>query len=238
MTAEKMLEEARKDIGMEGRPNPITREYAERHGSDYLDAPWCDMAVTHWAHKSGNEAVVLPEGDRAYTIWHAQDGERLGRWHAGTEAEIANYALPGAVVFFDWDGANSIEAIDHVGLVEVNLGDGRVQTIEGNTDDACKRRVRGSSVIAGFWNPAYEGGNSTEAMVNELPMLKQGDQGSHVRTMHHLMIARDCKGLDGVGDTVFTSTHTVGIRALQQAAGIEADGEVGPKTWRVLLGVH
>lgn len=237
MTAEKMLEEARKDIGMEGRPNPITREYAERHGADYLEAPWCDMAITYWAHHSGNEAVVLPEGDRALTIWHAEDGERLGRWHAGTETEIANHALPGAVVFFDWEGTDSIDSIDHVGLVEVNLGDGRVQTIEGNTDNACKRRVRGSSVIAGFWNPAYEGGNSTEAIVNELPMLKEGDQGPHVRTMHHLMIARDCKNLDGTGDTVFTPAHTAGIRALQQAAKIEADGLVGIQTWRVLLGV-
>src|SRR5262249_22033817 len=121
---------------------------------------------------------------------------------------------------------------------EVNLGDGRVQTIEGNTDDACKRRVRGASVIAGFWNPPYEGETSTEGIVNELPMLKQGDQGTGVRTMHHLMIARDCKGLDGVGDTVFSPAHTTGIRALQQAAGVEADGLVGPQTWRVLLGVR
>ncbi|MFI9840408.1 hypothetical protein ACIHFD_25465 [Nonomuraea sp. NPDC051941] len=33
----------------------------------------------------------------------------------------------------------------------------RVQTIEANTGDAVKRRVRGPEVIAGFWNPDYLG---------------------------------------------------------------------------------
>lgn len=150
-----MLAEARKDLGLVGRPNHITREYAKAHGNEYLDAPWCDMSVTHWAHRSDNTAAVLPQGDRAYTVTHALDGRALGRWHAGTADNIRRFAQPGAIVFFDWGGSDSIGNIDHVGVVERNLGDGRVQTIEGNTGDACKRRVRGPSVIAGFWNPDY-----------------------------------------------------------------------------------
>ena len=238
MTATTMLAQARRDIGMMGRPNPITREYAENHGSEFLTASWCDMAVTYWARHSGNQTTVLPQGDRAYTVWHAQDGEELGSWHPGTAGAIKQYARPGALVFFDWGGNDSIGRIDHVGLVERNPGDGSVQTIEGNTNDACKRRVRDSSVIAGFWNPAYEEENWTEAMVNKLPILRQGDQGEHVQTMHHLMIARDCVGLDGVGDNVFTPAHAMGIRSLQEAAGVEIDAVVGPQTWGVLLGVR
>lgn len=156
MTAARMLAEARKDLGLSGRPNRITRSYSSRNGSEFLRAAWCDMSVSEWARRSGNASAVLPNGDRAYTVWHAEDGRTLGRWHAGTAANIRTHAKPGAIVFFDWDGTDTIGRIDHVGIVETNLGDGRVATIEGNTGDACKRRVRGASVIAGFWNPDYE----------------------------------------------------------------------------------
>lgn len=163
MTAASMLAAARKDLGLAGRPNRITKDYASRNGAEFLEAPWCDQAITTWARKSGNAAAVLPAGDRAFTVWHAQDGQKLGRWHAGTAANVMAHAQPGAVVFFDWDGTDQISRIDHVGIVEVNLGDGRVQTIEANTGDAVKRRVRAAGVIAGFWNPDYEGDDMPSA---------------------------------------------------------------------------
>ncbi|WP_254716576.1 CHAP domain-containing protein [Actinomadura sp. WMMB 499] len=149
-----IIAEARKSLGMSGRPNTITREYASRHGDAFLSAPWCDMAVTYWARHSGTAEAVLPAGDRAYTPWHAGDFQKIGRWHSGTTARV-NAAKPGDIVFFDWGESNTIGAIDHVGVVERVLGGGRVQTIEGNTGDACKRRVRGSGVIAGYGRPAY-----------------------------------------------------------------------------------
>jgi len=151
-----MLSEARRDLGLVGRPNRITKDYASRHGEVFLRAPWCAMAVTKWGRGSGNASAVLPAGDRAYTVWFAEDGRNLGRWYPGTAANIRAYAKPGAIVFFDWGGTDDIAKIDHVGVVEVNLGDGRIQSIEGNTGDACKRRVRASNVIAGFWNPPYQ----------------------------------------------------------------------------------
>lgn len=165
-----MLAEARKDLGLSGRPNRITKAYAKRNGAEYLTAPWCDESITEWARRSGNAAAVLPQGDRAYTVTHALDGRALGRWHAGTADNIRRFALPGAIVFFDWGGTDQIGAIDHVGVVEHNLGDGRVQTIEGNTGDACKRRVRGASVIAGFWNPPY--GKEDDMPLNDTDLKK------------------------------------------------------------------
>ena len=153
-TASDMLTEARKSLGLSGRPNYITREYASRHGSEFLSAPWCQMAVTYWARHSGNATAVLLGGDRAYTVWAAGDFHGQGRWYPGTAANV-NRAKPGDVVFFDWGNSDSIEAIDHVGIVEVVLGDGRLQTIEGNTGDACLRRVRSHIDIAGYGRPAY-----------------------------------------------------------------------------------
>ncbi|QXJ23903.1 CHAP domain-containing protein [Actinomadura graeca] len=149
-----MLAEARKSLGMSGRPNKITREYASRHGDEFLRASWCDMAVTYWARHSGNAGAVLLSGDRAYTVWHAEDFQRAGRWRKGSAAEV-DRARPGDIVFFDWGASNSVDAIDHVGVVEKALGGGRLQTIEANTGDACRRRVRAANVIAGYGRPAY-----------------------------------------------------------------------------------
>lgn len=238
-TAAGMLAQARKSLGVSGRPNAITREYASRHGNEYLSASWCDMAVTYWARHSDNAGAVLPKGDRAYTVWHAEDFQKAGRWHAGTTANV-NAARPGDVVFFDWGATNSVGAIDHVGVIEKVLGGGRVQTIEGNTSDACMRRVRASSVIAGYGRPAYSGGSSApdwmEAMVQKLPMLDRGDTGEHVESLQGLLIARSHPEVHVTGK--FDAVTERAVRAVQEWGGVTADGVVGPKTWPVLLRVH
>ncbi|WP_433363955.1 CHAP domain-containing protein [Streptosporangium sp. CA-115845] len=244
MTAAKMLAEARKSLGMAGRPNAVTRDYSGRHGVVFLLAPWCQQAVTKWARDSGNDGPVLPAGDRAYTVWHAEDGDRLGLWYAGTAMNIRKYAEPGAVIFFDWGGSDRISAIDHVGIVEVNLGDGRVQTIEANTGNACKRRVRGPDVTAGFWNPRYAKKvekDPTEVMVGKLPLVKPGAKGNHVKTIFFLLKARGyAKDLDEkvYDSTVYSPQIVAEVKRMQGDKGLTKDGEVGPgETWPALLGV-
>ncbi|MFD0685539.1 peptidoglycan-binding protein [Actinomadura fibrosa] len=235
MSAARMLSEARKCIGMSGRPNRITREYASRHGDEFLEASWCDMAVTYWARHSGNAATVLPAGDRAYTPWHAEDFRKIGRWHAGTTAQL-RAARPGDIVFFDWDATNRIDAIDHVGIVEKVLSGARVQTIEANTGDACRRRVRDASVIAGYGRPAYGGGDWTEEIVRKLPQLGKGDSGEHVESVQGLLMARSHPEVTMNGR--FDATTEAAVKAVQKWGGVTADGVVGPKTWPILLRVH
>lgn len=253
MTAAAMLAAARRDLGLTGRPNHITRDYSARHGAAFLTAPWCQMAVTKWARDSGTAAAVLPKGDRAYTVYHARDGEQLGRWHRGTVANIRQHAEPGAVVFFDWRFTDDIPAIDHVGVIEKVLADGRVQTIEGNTADSCKRRIRSADVIAGFWLPAYTSPakpapkpTATEVIVQQLPALKLGDGRAggdirwDVKTMHYLLMARDAVpavDLVGVDPTVFAPIHATGVRTVQKRAGLPETGRVDAATWRALLHV-
>lgn len=156
--AKALLTEARRHLGLTGRPNKFTRAYATKHGAEYLSAAWCDMFVTYCANQSGNAVAVLPFGDRAYTVAHAEDGHRLGTWYAGTVDNIRRHAKPGCPIFFDWGGTNNRSAIDHIGFIEVVLPDGRVQTIEGNTGGgpgSVRRRVRGADVTAGFWVPNF-----------------------------------------------------------------------------------
>lgn len=248
-TASGMVKAMRAYLGL-GEPNAVQSWYRAKHGSDYAgNFPWCDALITKAAHDSDNVAAVLPGGDRAYTVWHAQDFQRAGRWYSGTTANV-NKARPGDIVFFDWGATNNIGAIDHVGIVERALGGGRVQTIEGNTGDRCLRRVRSASMIAGYGRPAYSGAASApstsggassastwqEAMVKKLPTLKRGSTGEHVQSVQGLLRARSHPEVEIDGD--YGPATEKAVRAVQRWGGVTDDGEVGPKTWPVLLRVH
>lgn len=233
-----MIRQAEKSLGLSGRPNYITREYADKHGSAFLRAPWCDMGVTYWARHSDNAGAVLPGGDRAYTVWHAQDFQKRKRWYSGTTANV-NRAKPGDIVFFDWGGSNSIGYIDHVGIVVRALGGGRLETIEANTGNAVKRRVRYSGDIAGYGRPDYSGGgdNWTEDAVKKLPLLKRGATGEHVQTLRGLLLARSHPEIK-TAEGPFDKTVEDAVKAVQRWGKVTVDGEVGQQTWPVLLRVH
>ena len=95
----------------------------------------------------GNPAALAPMGADAFTRTHAQWFKDQGRW--------GDTPKPGAVVFFSWSGSKSIDSIDHVGMVMKDLGNGSIQTIEGNTDNAVKIRTRDASSVVGYGYPEY-----------------------------------------------------------------------------------
>ncbi|TYB48480.1 CHAP domain-containing protein [Actinomadura chibensis] len=255
MSAAGMIREARKSLGLSGRPNKITKEYADKHGSEFASASWCDMAITYWARHSGNAAAVLPGGDRAYTVWHAEDFKKAGRWHAGTTANV-DRAKPGDIVFFDWGATNRISAIDHVGVVEKVLGGGRLQTIEANTDDAVKRRVRAAGVIAGLGRPAYGPSAPPKPTYWDVqstvahrrvripwgsPVLREGSGGGRVKWLQD---ALNGLGSDLNVDGEFgrdTKTAVVDFQKDHRDENgdkLSADGEYGDHTARALFLAH
>lgn len=240
-----MLAQARKSIGTGESPPGSNRNYISSWYG--LVGPWCDMSVTYWAYHSGNQSSVCPKGKRAYTVWHAQDFQALGRWYEGTSANVSR-AKPGDIVFFDWNGSNSVGAIDHVGVVERNLGGGLVQTIEGNTSDVCARRVRDSSTIAGYGRPAYSGapsappvksywdvikGSATVRVPWGSPVLSEGASGQRVRWLQSALNFLGSKlGVDGE----FGPNTKAAVAAFQRRHRLGADGEYGPLTARALQG--
>ncbi|WP_084265578.1 CHAP domain-containing protein [Actinomadura macra] len=127
---------------------PHAAETARRDGgavADYKGAQWCNMFVS-WV---GAQVGVKDMGWDAYTVQHATWFKKAHRW--GTTAK------PGAVVFFDWKDGRSggIGGIQHVGLVVKDNGDGTINTVEGNTGDAVKRKVRKTSQVVGYGYPDY-----------------------------------------------------------------------------------
>ncbi|MCG5218716.1 CHAP domain-containing protein [Streptosporangium sp. KLBMP 9127] len=114
--------------------------------TSYANAPWCAMFVSWVGEKAGVRSSV---GWDAYTVTYANWFKTNQRW--GTDAK------PGAVVFYDWGGAKDISAIDHVGLVKKDNGDGTISTIEGNTGNGkVEHRVRPKSDVVGYGYPQYK----------------------------------------------------------------------------------
>lgn len=235
-----MLAEARKSLGLGESPpgsnhNYITVWYG-------FDAAWCDMAVNYWAYHSGNSKAVCPDGKQAYTVAHAGDFQSIGRWYSGTTDNV-NKAKPGDIVFFDWGGSNSIGAIDHVGVVEKNLGGGTLQTIEGNTSDGCYRRVRDASVIAGYGRPAYGpaakpaytgtyNGHKIQ-LSNGNPVLKSGSGGDEVSWLQSACVFIAGSKISVDGD--FGPATTAAVKALQKKISSKVDGQYGATTYKDLV---
>ncbi|MFG1943407.1 CHAP domain-containing protein [Nonomuraea sp. NPDC048826] len=110
--------------------------------ADYSSAPWCDMFLGWAATKLGYEEWM---GQFAWTVAHAKWFKKQDAW--GTKPE------PGAFVFFDWSGSDSIGRIDHIGVVTKVEG-GRIHTIEGNIDGGvAKRKERDTSKVVGYGYP-------------------------------------------------------------------------------------
>ncbi len=239
-----VLKEANRYVGVKGRPNTFTRDYADRHGSAFLRAAWCDMYVTYVARKVGAKAV-LPNGDRAYTVWHANDFAGINRWKSGTTDNIRKYAAPGDVVFFDWGGSNERGYIDHIGFVVKNLGDGRVITIEGNTSDMVAIRTRGASVIAGFGQPAYQAKAAPSTPSKPKPSGSKYPYKSLMRKgwMNSAGVKKVQDRINALGykpalveDGDFGTKTENGVKWAQRKYKIPADGIVGPQTWGKLFG--
>lgn len=208
-----MLSAARALLGTAENPpgsnhNFITTWYG-------FDGPWCDMAVSYEANKSGNLSAVM--GKFAYTVAHAQAFQNAGRWHYGLGG-----IRPGDIVFFDWAGGGSIAGIDHVGLVEAVHSNGTITTLEGNTSDMYLRRVR-SACVVGYGRPAY---GDASPMPTSDGMLRLGSTGNAVKTLQSHLNTVMGSGL--VVDGQFGPLTDAALRAFQSRYGLQVDGVYGP----------
>ena len=235
---EAMIKEAERSLGMNGRPNTITRWYSQRNGSFFATAAWCNQSITYWANRSGNAAAVCFGRDYAYTVWHAERFRREGQWHVDISG-----VRRGDIVFFDWNETNRIAAIDHIGLV-TGVRHGVVYTIEGNTSNGCRRRARYASTIVGYGRPEYAAsGRPAAARAPQrhaaatgadsappgAPILRRGSAGVLVKQLQRCLnkVRRSRLQVDGdFGPKTFGAVRTFQARA----GGLKADGEYGPKT--------
>ena len=113
---------------------------------------WCACFVSWCANECGYiENGIIPKfASCAIGVnWF----QSRGQWADGSAKPV-----PGMIIFFDWD--EDITGQDgrpnHVGIVE-KVENGIVYTIEGNSDDSCRRRSYsiGHYEIFGYGGPKY-----------------------------------------------------------------------------------
>jgi hypothetical protein len=145
------------------------RYWARKTGQAWLAGPstsiwWCMLFVSMCFDEAGQiDAIGGFSYNTDVTLAHIRN-------HPDAYFVSVGEAEPGDVVIFDWD--SSTVATDHVGIVEANLGDGVLQTIEGNTSSGAYgsqsagngvwRRQR-SYGIAYVIRPAWVGSGSSSA---------------------------------------------------------------------------
>lgn len=221
--ADVLLSIMRARIGMHGRPNVATQWYAAGHGSEYLDASWCDMFVSWAAMRAG---ASLQVGEFALCQEHLNWFKRMGL--AGTAPR------KGAIVFFDWDDDNWA---DHVGVVESVNRDGSITTIEGNAGDEVKRKVRFPADVQAYGYPAY-------LPVGDPPypgkLLILGSKGPIVKEVQKRLIKLGYPLARYGADGQYGVETVREVKAFQRVARsknlkVEIDGRVGPVTWKELF---
>lgn len=150
-SAADLIVEARRHLGYtESPPGSNRTKFGAWYGMD--GQPWCAMFVSYCAAK----AEALGVGKFAYTPTFAAAFRASGRF--GTRPRV------GAIAFFDFP--DSVDRIQHVGIVESVNDDGSVTTIEGNTSPGdggsqsngggVYRRVRRGPSIVGYGYPMFQ----------------------------------------------------------------------------------
>lgn len=213
------------------------RSYIGNNWSHFCNAfgigctAWCAAFASVVGRESGNGDIIpWSISCNAQIQWFKDHGCWLG---------VTNDIREGDYIYYDWDKIAEAKPADHVGIVESVNGD-TVVVIEGNKGDAANsvtkvgRRTisRSYSYIFGIARPKYsDSASSTPAQNTDTPMLNKNDRGEAVTKLQRLLIAAGYScgycGADGIyGDDTY-----VAVCAFQKAAGLTADGIVGPLTW-------
>lgn len=131
------------------------------------------------------------------------------------------------------------------------LGDGKLvqasinelgKTTGGQTGDQ-GREIAERSYYNYPWDCVLRFGDAPKAVPQavtyqvSVPLLKRGSRGEAVQAMQGVLIARGFTCGPSGADAEFGYNTENALKNYQKAAGLDADGECGGKTWAVLLGV-
>ena len=228
MANEKVIEIAKKYVGVTEYPpnsnNVIfnTKFYGrEVSGANY---PWC-CAFIWYIH---NEAGV--------DIKKTASCAELGTWFKNNGKFKTSAPKVGDIVFFKFSGSS--RWTNHVGIV-VEVGNGYIKTIEGNTSSdekgsqsnggmVAERKRKLNSTIVGFGY--FEPIENTPSTI--YTTIKIGSRGASVKTLQTLL---NSNGANLTVDGIFGQLTKIAVLSFQGEKGLTKDGIVGKLTWAKLL---
>lgn len=166
ITAEKILEIARKEIGTKATNIKRCKYNKAFYGTDVSGScyDWC-AAFIWWLFNQAGAADML-------YVKTAGCGVLGNAFYTRNRFKTSGFK-PGDVVFFHWSNSRSESVpitytLDHVGIIEKCNADGTYTTIEGNTGSTSNgevmRRTRSASVISGVARPDYVVSSSTASV--------------------------------------------------------------------------
>jgi hypothetical protein len=151
-----MLRVARSELGVR-ETGGGSRGNRQKYSRE-MDMPvteWCAIFVSWCLRKAGVPKAYASTRVTLFARYYANVGR------------FVRTPRPGDLACFDWEGDGRF---DHVGIVEKVLPDGRLVTIEGNTNrgddqDGVYRMVRSPRLVRGYCRPHYTRGATSPGPV-------------------------------------------------------------------------
>ena len=244
MTRSSLLRYARSQIGYVERPVNRTK-FGRQYGMDGIF--WCMAFVWCCFENSDNKGLVIKTASTRELYHAARRGDRRMTW-LGPNAT----PMPGDLVEYHMGG--NLRPVNHVGIVERRLPDGRLVCIEGNTGGRgpggernggmVARKVRDRRHVVNFVRPNFTGSEAVETPgPPRYPgqVIQDGSTGRAVRQIQarlntlakgrHAAIGGERLEVDGE----FGPKTAKVVKAFQQRHQLTVDGQVGPNTWAKLF---
>ena len=225
-TAARMLEVAKSQVGVIEGPKDNETLYGAFTGANFQ--AWCGSLMMWCAKQAG---VTIP--NTVYTPNGVAAFKKAGKW-----ADAANaHPQPGDLVYFSFvPHALPNSPIQHVGIVVKDNGDGTITTVEGNTTPdskpkgspnnggECAMNVRGWKVdnkrhlwcsVVGFGRPDYADATSDHPATPPAP-----------------------KAIPSFPGQIKPGDKGDGVKLIQQALDLDADGDYGPATKKAVIAIQ
>jgi hypothetical protein len=239
-TAAAIIEIARKEIGTIEGPKDNETKYGKFMKANFL--AWCGSFVNWCAHQAG---VKVP--NTVSTVSGAAAFKKMKTWF---DADCGQTPQPGDILYFDFPG-DGVDRISHVGICAGIDSDGVVISIEGNTSSkkkgsqrnggevceqirAFKKNKKGVLVsIVGWGRPNYEGNEVTA----QVPVPEKPAFPGRIKPGDKgegVKIVQRALGLKADGDYGPITKANV-IKFQDNHDIVDSNGIVGPKTWAELI---
>lgn len=229
-----ILARAKSQLGVHEIPaysniTPYTRWYG-------ITGPWCAMFVSWVFYHAGLALPISTSKGFAYCPYGVDWFKKRGAW-----ATAAARPKPGWLVFFDFPG-DGVNRVSHVGIVEGVAADGRIITIEGNTNAAGSRT--GGNVMRHYRRSGIVGYGIINYVAPAKPTppkhvhtnLRRGSKGPEVVELQRKLNAVTGSKLVTDGD-FGPATEKVVLafkKFFKLIPATSKDSAVGPNTWGLL----
>ena len=215
-TAAAIIEVAKKEVGTIEGPKDNETKYGAFTKANYL--AWCGSFVNWCAHQAG---VKIP--NTVSTVAGAAAFKKMGTWF---EADCGQSPQPGDILYFDFPG-DGVDRISHVGICSGIESDGVVSTIEGNTSSKKKGSQRNGGEVC-LQTRAYKP-NKAKVLVSIVGWGRPNYKGNEVKAK---VPAQEAPAFPG---TIKPGNKGEGVKVIQRALGLMADGDYGQITKKAVI---